>query len=483
MASLTYDEAAHLLRRMGFGGPPEEIDDLTTRGREGAVDYLINYSQIDNSALDTLIQQSFNFSNPQDNGTFNLGEIRRWWYTRMVHSKRQFEEKLTLFWHDHFATSSDKVNFVLMYNQNLTLRKYALGRFDDLLLYIAKDPAMLVWLDGITNILGKPQENFAREIQELFSLGITDFVTGETNYTENDIKEIARAFTGWKYRGPRAGESPLTYTFFVQDNQHDNGQKRIYPGTPYETAGNLSGDDVVNVIASRRETARYLTWKLFNYFVYPLTDSSEDKNTVDRFSKVYVNNTHSIKELLRAIFTSDEFFSERAFFSLVKQPIELVVGAVRMLGAQYVPGSVAGRNASNPLSGFAARQGQTLFTPPDVAGWDKGINWVNTSYMLERFNFANSLVTNRNFTGPGVFVTNDQLKSITKSSAKKTVKRFLSRLGPLSVGKDARGMLQTYLGTGDTGQAIAYVNDEPTVDKKIRGLVHQIMCLPEFNLN
>ena len=183
---------------------------------------------------------------------------------------------------------------------------------------------------------------------------------------------------------------------------------------------------------------------------------------------------------MRAIFTSDEFFSERAFFSLIKQPAELVVGAVRMLGGTYNAGTNA--RGSNTLSQLSRNMGQDLFGPPDVAGWDANLAWVNTASMLDRFNFANTYLSNRNTTNPGVFVTNDQLKSITKPSSKKTVKRFLSRLGPLSVG-EALGTLRTYLETGDNGQPVAYVNDDATVDKKIRGLVHQIMCLPEFQLN
>src|SRR6185436_5660556 len=201
MASLDYDGAAHLFRRMGFGGNTDEIDDLASRGREGAVDYLIGYNQIDNSALDSLLLQSFDFLTPPvDNNQLNNGEIRRWWFTRLVHTKRPFEEKLTLFWHNHFATSSSKVQDFLMYNQNLTLRQHALDRFDDLLMAVAKDPAMLVWLDGVTNVLGSPNENFGRELQELFTMGINDVVTGEPNYTEQDVKEVARGFTGWNYR-------------------------------------------------------------------------------------------------------------------------------------------------------------------------------------------------------------------------------------------------------------------------------------------
>ena len=471
MAGLSFDEAAHLIRRAGFGGNPQEIDDLTTRGREGAVDYLINFTQIDNSAMESLIDASFDLSNREE---ISNGEIRRWWYTRMVHTRRQFEEKLTLFWHNHFATSSSKVQDIFMLNQNVLLRQRSLDRFDDLLLKVSQDPAMLIWLDNITNVLGKANENFGRELQELFTMGIKDVVTDEQNYTEQDVQEVARAFTGWNYRRQQP------FPFQLNANQHDNGTKTIFAGTPWATTGNLSGEDVITIICARPATARYLTWKLFNFFVYPVTGSSADRATIDRFAKVYLNNNHSIKELVRAILTSDEFFSQRAFFSLVKQPAELVVGSIRMLGGTYNPGTNA--RGSNTLAQLARNMGQDVFGPPDVAGWDFNLGWVNTASMLERFNFANTFLSNRNTTNPGIFVTNAQLKSITKPASKKTVKKFLSRLGPLSVG-GALGTLRTYLETGDNGQHVDYVNDDATVDKKIRGLVHQIMCLPEYQLN
>ena len=469
MANLSYDEAAHLIRRAGFGGTPEEIDDLSSRGREGAVDFLINFNQIDNSAMNSLLAASFDFSNFADNTKFNQNEIRRWWFTRMTATKRQFEEKLTLFWHNHFATSLSKVQDIFMYNQNVLLRNNALARFDDLLLKVSQDAAMLIWLDNITNVLGSANENFGRELQELFTMGIRDVVTGEQNYTEQDVKEVARAYTGWDY------QRRAPFSFQLKTAQHDNGTKTIYG-----QQGNFSGEDVITIISARPATARYLTWKLFNFFAYPLTSSAADTATIDKFSKVYLNNNHSIKELVRAIFTSDEFFSERAFFSLVKQPAELVVGAIRMLGGVYNQGTTA--RGSNTLQTLSRNMGQDLFGPPDVSGWDLNLGWVNTAAMLERFNFANTYLSNRNTTNPGIFVTNDQLKSITKPSSKKTVKRFLLRLGPLSVG-DALGTLRTYLETGDNGQPVTYVNDDATVDKKIRGLVHQIMCLPEFQLN
>ncbi|HMG33421.1 MAG TPA: DUF1800 domain-containing protein [Blastocatellia bacterium] len=480
MATLSYDDAAHLLRRAGFGGNPDQINALTTRDRDGAADFLINYQQIDNSSLDNLLSSSFDLTDPSDNQKFNQAEIRRWWFTRIILTNRQFEEKMTLFWHNHFATSLSKVQDFYMFNQNKLLRDNALARFDDLLLKVAQDPAMLIWLDNVTNVLGHPNENFGRELQELFSMGITDVVTGAANYSEDDVKQIARAFTGWNFRRTPAG-GPLDFQFQLRPNQHDNGAKTIYAGTPWQTSGQLDGGDVITVICNRPATARYLTWKLFNFFVYPVTTSSTDKSTIDRFAQTYLSNNHSIKELMRAILTSDEFYSDRARFSLVKQPVEFIAGAIRMLGAVYNPGAI-GRTSNAPAN-FSRNQGQDIFFPPDVAGWDLNLGWINTATMLERYNYTNTLVNGRSTTTPGISLSLDQLKLYTKSSTKKTIKKFFEVLGPLSPGSGVRKKLQTYLTTADNGQPVDFTPDDATIDKKVRGLAHQVMCLPEFELN
>jgi uncharacterized protein (DUF1800 family) len=479
MAGLTYEEAAHLLRRMGFGGPPDEIDDLVSRGREGAVDYLLNFGQIDNRALDALLEQSFDFSNPGDPSRLNGGEIQRWWFTRLVHTRRQFEEKITLFWHNHFATAISKVPDLLMYFQNLTLRQNALAKFDDLLLKVAQDPAMLIWLDGVTNVSGEPNENFARELQELFTLGISDVVTGEQNYTESDVREIARAFTGWKFAPPNPN-NPSSFGFIVNPAEHDNGSKTVYGQT-----ANFGGEDITAIISGRRSTARFLSKKMWEFFVYPLTSSSSDKALIEKLADVYAGNGHSIKELARAIFTSDEFFSDRAPFALVKSPVELIVGAIRMLGAQYNPGTSANQENANILAGLSSLLGQELFNPPDVSGWTRGLGWINTSSLLMRFTFADflSIFRTTDPSTPGLWLTQNQLRTYTKSSAKKTVKNFLSTLGPLIVDGAASRALRDYLQTDDRGNSVDFVPDDSTIDKKVRGLVHQIMCLSEFQLN
>ena len=486
MASITYDEAAHLLRRMGFGGSPDEIDNIASRGREGAVDFLINYDQVDNRAMDDLLRSSFDFSNPFDFTRFNRGELQRWWFTRMTYTRRPFEEKMALFWHNHFATSASKTGDLFIYNQNLTLRSYALDQFDNLLLRVAQDPAMLLWLDGVTNVRGNPNENFARELQELFTMGITDVVTGEANYNEQDVKEIARAFTGWKFFHPRNDPNPFSYQFVVNDPEHDNTTKTIYSGTQWARTGNLDGADVVGVISARRATARCLVKKLFDFFVYPVSGTAADKSTIEKFADVYMSRNHSVKELVRAIFTSDEFFSQRALFALVKSPVEIIVGPIRMLGARYNPGTSAREGASNNiLAAFSIFLGQELFNPPDVSGWKLNLGWINTSTLLNRFTYADLLVINRprDLNAPGLWLSHEQLRSFAKKNSKKTIKKLLSILGPLDVSGELVAALRTYLESDDQGNQIGFVIDDPTLDKKVRGLIHLIMCLSEFQLN
>jgi uncharacterized protein (DUF1800 family) len=483
MANLTFDAAAHLLRRMGFGGNPEEIEALAARGREGAVDYLINYNQVDNAALDALIQQSFKFSNPDDFPNFNRAELQRWWFTRMVHTRRPFEEKMTLFWHNHFATAGSKVDDRFMYVQNLKLRAQALDRFDALLLTVAQDPAMLLWLDGIVNVKNSPNENFARELQELFTMGIYDVVTGQANYTEDDVKEIARAFTGWKFfiNRAEAARNPFNFQFFINPPEHDQSSKTIYGQT-----ANFSGEDIITIVAAKRATGRYLVKKLFEFFVYPLDlDSAADKVTIDKFADVYISGNHSIKELVRTIFVSDEFFSERALFALVKSPAELVVGAIRMTGAKYNPGDNTRGNVSYTPAQFSTLLGQELLNPPDVAGWNSGIGWINTSWLLNRFTYADFLAITRigDPNASGVFILHTQLKKYTKASAKKTVRNFLSLLGPLNVDAKTVKILRDYLQISDNGAFVEFTGDDNAIDKKVRGLLHLIMCLSEFQLN
>lgn len=477
MANFTKDDAAHLLRRIGFGGSPSDIASLASLGRQGAVDSLLNYGETDNSALDSLIERSFQFSDPSNAAVFNSAELQRWWYTRMVFTARPFEEKMTLFWHNHFATAVSKVPEIFMYIQNNMLRANALGRFDDLLLKVAQDPAMLIWLDGVTSVKGVPNENFARELQELFTMGINDVVTGEQNYTEDDVKQVARAFTGWRFYQPDPSK-PFDFTFVVDPSEHDYGAKTIYG-----TTANYEGADVLTLIAARRATARFLVTKLFNYFVYPVGPKGSDQQTIEKYADVYMNSGHSIKQLVRAIFTSDEFFNDRARFGLVKSPAEYIVGAIRMLGATYNPGTAAPDGNAEILVYLSILIGQELFNPPNVAGWPGGMDWINTATLLNRYTYADYLSVIRPDNQPGVWIPPSVLQKYSKPNPQKTVKKFLSLLGPLAVDDAVKANLASYLQTDDNGQPAPFQATAAEIDKKTRGLVHQIMCLPEFQLN
>jgi len=471
MPALSFDDGAHLLRRMGMGGTPDDINQLPLKSRDKAVDALLTFDSIDNSAMDSRLNKNFNPKKftPQD-------DLQLWWALRMILTARPFEEKMTLFWHNHFATALTKVDYPLMYIQNQLLRASSLDRFDSLLLKVAQDPAMLVWLDGVTSDRDHPNENFARELQELFTMGTHDVVTHAANYTEDDVKGIARAFTGWRYT-IKDGKKPRAI-FFVDDTQHDNGSKTIYG-----QQANFSGEDVITVICARRATARFLVNKLFQFFVYPLTSTVEDRATTEKFADAYFSNNHSIKELLRAIFSSDEFFSQRARFALVKSPAELIAGAIRTVATTYNPGNLD--NGDFDLVDQFRRMGLDLLNPFDVSGWKLNLGWLNTSTALERMNFANNLISNRDFSkgAIGASVSNDFLKSHVDPNPATTVRNFLQLLGPLQVSSDAVQTLTDYLQTDDDGTRIPFVVNSDTIDKQVRGLVYLIMCLPEYQMN
>lgn len=478
MAELSYNDAAFLLRRLGFGGSKAQIEALAARGREGAVDYLINYDQIKITKFERQLSNAINLL---ENRGFTYVNVRRWWLARMILSERQFEEKLTLFWHNLFATADTKTFTEYLYFQNLTLRQFGLGRFDDLVMKVAQDSAMLMWLDGFLNVRGEPNENFARELQELFTMGTHDVVTGEPNYTEDDVKEVARAFTGWQVRFPKKRiklNKPKKYESIFFSGLHDAGSKTVYGQT-----ANYRGEDIIQIICNRRATPRFLVKKIFEFFVRPLTDSQSDLQIIEQFADVYMANNHQIKPLMRAIFVSDEMFSSRSRTANIKSPAEFIVGTLRALEADSDQiFRLMGQDFEIYTTMFLL--GMHLFTPPDVSGWRLNLGWINTSTMLERFNFASRLASNRSqtfFNGP--FLTQDQLRRQTRPTAQETVQNFLFTLGPLDVDQETFNRLVHHLETDEAGNPVEFKSDDATINNKVRSLVHQILCLPEYQLN
>jgi uncharacterized protein (DUF1800 family) len=484
MSSLSYDEAAHLLRRAGFGGAPNEVKALAAMKREKAVDRLIDFELTDNFSMEVRVQTGFEFLRARteddlNDDNFNESEIRQWWLSRIFLTARPLEEKMTLFWHNHFATSVDKVPATHMYTQNLDLRRLALARFDDLLLGISRGAAMLIWLDGATSTKSQPNENFGREIQEVFSMSTHDVVSGEPNYTENDVKEIARAFTGWRFRRNASDDSPFSWESFVDPNEFDAGQKTIYGQT-----ASFTGEDVITIIANRRAAARYLVKRLFEFFVYPLDlNDPGDRGTVEQFADVYFEKDHSIRELLRAILVSDQFFSERARFALVKTPVEYVAGAAKALRSGFVLGEVGNRDLGAEQR--LRKMGMDLFKPPDVFGWKMDLGFVNSGAMLERVNYLDYLLHGQtSIVDAGAFPDVIFILNHSTKKTKATVDGVLNTVGPIVVDDASHAALETYLTLDFDGIPQKWKRFRRTFNgrEKVILLFQLVMCLPEFQL-
>jgi uncharacterized protein (DUF1800 family) len=433
---------SHLLRRAGFGCTPQELKRYSSMGYEATLDELLHPEKVDNSRLDEQIKlQDFDFT--------DINDLKRWWIYKMAFTQRPLEEKMTLFWHGHFATSNRKVaNPYGMYGQNMLFRKYALGNFHEMLYNVSKDPAMIIWLDNQQNRKGKPNENYAREIMELFTLGIG-------NYTEQDIKEAARAFTGWQ---------TLPNGFFFNQRQHDDGIKTVLG-----QSGNLNGDDVIEILVKQRATGKFLATKFVKFFVM----DDPDPALVSRVADVYAKSNHNISKMVRALFTDPVFLSEKSFHAKIKSPVELVIGSIKTLQIKKLDGD---------LPQTMARMGQDLFMPPNVKGWDGGPAWIATDTMMERFNFANRITSAKfiemsKFSKPSDIVAKQGLHS-----AGKMVDYFLDILVDGDVPASTREKLVAYVSSDIKGNPVKTVPDEQTLDAKMRGLVHLIMTLPTYQL-
>src|SRR5882762_10231845 len=327
-------QVAHLLRHAGFGATEAELDQYTALGFAGTLDRLLSPEQVDDSATDQQIA-SLALDPKDPDARKKIEAAKFWWLNRMLYTQRPLQEKLTLFWHTHFATAAGKVgNAVLMQQEIQLLRDNGFGNFETLLQKVTRNPAMLIWLDNRQNRKGATNENFAREVQELFTVGIG-------NYTEQDIKEAARAFTGHTL------DKNLTYVF--NKAQHDAGQKTFQGQT-----GNFDADDILAILVRHPATATYLTTKLFAFFAF----DDPDPSTIDRLANTFVTPNFDVRSVLRDMFSGPEFLSPQAFHGQIKQPVDLVVGSLKSLNVQ---------NVGPDVTQVLRRMGQDLLNPPDVS--------------------------------------------------------------------------------------------------------------------
>ena len=431
---------AHLLRRAGFGSTEAELDEFTALGFAASLERLLNYEQVDDSSVEQLVAGI-------QVDRRNVEAARFAWLTRMLYTRRPLQEKMVLFWHTHFATAASKVRGAdLMLQQQQLFRDNALGNFETLLQRVTRDPAMLIWLDNNQNRTGKPNENYAREVMELFTVGIG-------NYTDTDVKEAARAFTG--YGLDRAGQ----FSFFA--DQHDDGDKTFMGVT-----SNWDADDILAALVRHPATARFLTTKLFRFFVYDIPDPA----TIDRLAATYTNSGFDMRAVVRDILSGPEFLSAEAFHAQVKQPADLVIGALKALNVQ---------NIGPDLPQTTRHMGQDLLNPPDVSGWKGGDNWISATTVLERFNFADRLAAARGADQPYFVDVGGQLQTHGLRGAADVVDYYLGLLVDGAVTPEARQSLIGYLNSD--GGFLVTPGDQ-SVEQKVRGMLHIAMSLPNYQL-
>ncbi len=412
----TSDRLVHLLRRAGFAAEPEDIERRKAQGLEHTVDALVAFEQA--SEID-LITKGLNIDLPLPPPRF-LETLQTWWLHAMVSTARPLQEKMVLFWHGLFATSKDGVKDIRqMYLQNQNFRgnfnpdtgriinanpdsPFPVGNFQRILVYLTKDPAMLYWLDNrlnrrLNNEVGG-NENYARELHELFSMGPEDVVAQVPNYTERDVRQAARALTGWTVDFRLDGLNNFPRTFRLDAKHHDPG--------PYEHLGHVGGDhpDFIfqNIVSHRtpgqRQSAvgRFLGLRLFSFFGYENPEPEVINALADVFDGANGEAPYEIRNMLRTIFmpdnlVSEAFYSARALQAHVKSPTEYLVGTIQLL-------KPAGLEWDSPHTmAFVTRSlqemGQSLFRPPNVNGWREGLGWMNASLVMARFNFANDLTS------------------------------------------------------------------------------------------
>lgn len=372
-ATLGHDGARHLLTRTSFAAPASEVEQFSRLTREQASDTLLSWTGAARASPASLapswvnepviVPRRLREMSTEDRQAmqrmFNQRgmEMRVWWMQEMLTTPSPLTEKMVLFWHNHFVSSTQKVRQPqYMYRQHMLLRRHALGNFGEMLHAIARDPAMVIYLDSASNRKGRPNENFARELMELFTLG-------EGHYTENDVKEAARAFTGWSI-DPERGE------FLFRPLAHDDGAKTVLG-----QSGNLDGAAVLDILLAHPRTAEFIVAKLWREFVSPNPDAAE----VRRIGAIFRDSQYDIRTALRAMLNSDAFHEARNRASLIKSPVDLVVGTLRQF--QFTTGDV------QPFAVTVAQLGQNLFAPPNVKGWPGGELWINSSTLLARKQF------------------------------------------------------------------------------------------------
>ena len=486
MAPQREEDLAHLFRRAGFGASDAELTQFARLGIlsfSSTAAYLLDYARQPDD-VDQFIGQIGYVGITSRSGfapTVNIDDARQRWLFRMVHSKRPLQEKMALFWHNHFATAYSKIAGDAtgpeaarllaakpsedpggVKGQLELLREHALGNFRDLLVAVAQDPAMLFWLDGRSNVRGHPQENFARELMELFTMGVDTFA-------ESDVYAGARVFTGWNLTRPGSGAAQHYSFSYVPANHETTAKEFTFPIYPdgsrviparSAAAGMQDGLDLINAVAAHPKTGPRLARKLYAFFVNEVDDP--DPALIDEIAALYYSRGFAIEPMVRRLLLSAEFRDPANYYKRYSWPAEFVVRAIKEVG--WTGFSVG--DALTPL----ANMGQQLLEPPDVSGWHLGHGWFSTGAMLSRMNFAAQLATNQKF------ALRDGFRAVA-ATPEAVLSEALDRLLPAEFDDDSRAALLDYLRAGGT-----WNGSDAQLLVKVPGLVHLIVGSGEYQL-
>lgn len=431
---------AHLLRRAGFGASAGELERSRAMGLQATIDRLVDFDAVDDSALESrLASQDLDLEG-------RLSHLQRWWLQRMAYTARPLQEKMTLFWHGLLTSSFEKAGKgPAMLVQNRLLREQGMGRYDVLLKAVSRDPAMMIYLDSRSNKKSAPNENYSRELMELFTLGVG-------HYTEEDVRESARAFTGWQLKRKTQ--------FVLNERQHDFGQKTFLGRT-----GDFDGDDIVDIIMAQPAAAEHICARLWRFYAY----DDPEPEVISRLAGVFRANGTRMRPVVRAVFESEEFYRERAAAALMKSPVELVVGAVRSLGIE---------TDFSPLSKRIERMGQALFAPPNVAGWPGGAAWINSAALLERINAANRIAAGRR--GKLQFAPMALVRERGVSRIEDAAALFAGLLFGEGLREPQREAIASFLDA--MGFAAAAAGRRLTFEEQVRSVVYLMLASPAYQL-
>ena len=441
---------AHLMRRAGFGSNYNQLEELSYLEYDEVVDQLLNpefgsledQDLLDRYFIASVEARTARHADPQ-------------WTWRLAKSNKQLEEKIALFWHGLLAVGGIKLDHGLAMLEEIDLfRKYGLGNFATLLLKISEDPGMMYWLDNQNSHKDAPNENYGRELLELFSMGIDE--NGEGAYTEEDVKSAARAFTGWasKPTPPPFFLGPFPMEFNFDESDHDNSEKTFLGKT-----GNFNGQDIVDMVAMHEATANFICKRLYLYFVSEEINNEE----ISKLSEVYLNNKGEIKKVLEYMFKSEHFKSEEIRFKKVKSPSDLVFGITRLTDKYEIPNLDSAELAVNTLL-----MGQFLLNPPSVEGWHEGEEWIDSGSLIERINFASNEISNLSSKGEQRII--EIAKKSSHSSNTDFLNNLLEIMGYLEITENTKNIIKEHLEK----------NKYENLEEKIIDTLKLIVSTPDF---